>query len=152
MTEIDWLSLAKDYGEAALSVVGTVLVFLVSTVSGVAAWAFKRHKARMAKHYNLITELGKAFVGFKEGSAQDHAKIKEAVMGQRAEIHLLKQTIDPLKAGMLNLEGAIRNQNDTLNRYVEKMGVVQGKLDAVFSVFDAQAARATDVLKRGTKP
>lgn len=144
---IDWLEVAKEYGPATLSVVGSVLAFLISTLWAAAIWAYGRHRKQMTTLQKAVLRVVETQTSDREATAGEHGKIKEVFLGYRAEIHLLKLEISPLKAGMLNLEGAVKNQNDTINKYVEKMGVVSGKLDAVFSVFEAKA-RATDILKQ----
>lgn len=148
MDQIDWLDLAQEYGPAALSVVGSILAALFSGFCAAATWAWSKHKDRTLKLQMTITEIGRMLNAYRDNSSTEHGKLRDTILGQRAELHLLRQTVDPIKGGMLNLEGVIKNQNDTINRYVEKMGVVQGQLQAVFKFLDA-APRATDIKLRG---
>ena len=137
------LTLAKEYGPGAFSVVGSVLAFLFSTFWAAVIWAWRKHKAHMETLENLIHSLKEHVDHDREQNASEHLFIKESMAAFRAEVHLLELQVNPLKAGLLTLEGAVRNQNETINRYVEKMGVVSGKLDAVFRFIDA-VPRPTD--------
>jgi hypothetical protein len=140
---MDWLKFLNE-NEPALTVLGAVL----AAFWGFIVWIWSRHKKFMKYQNTALVKLGEGIANDRKESLSEHAKIKETLMSYRAELHLFKKEMEPLKPAILNLEGAIRNQQHTINDYVEKMGKVSGKLDAVFAVFEAQA-RATDVLKRG---
>jgi hypothetical protein len=138
---------AKEYGPMAMTVLGAVASAIFSGLMWIAKWAWDKHQAEMASVTQAMNRLEKNIVDNRTLATADHIKIKEVLQMFRAEMHLLKVGVDPLKAGILTLEGQVRNQNETINRYVEKMGVVSGKLDAVFRFIDAQP-RQTDSLNK----
>lgn len=144
MTSADVIDLVKEYGPAVMTVIGSVASVIFSWLLWLVRFLWKKHKAQTKHLRDSIVEIGKLFSEYKDASTTEHAKIKETMTAYRAELHLLKVTVEPLKAGILSLEGAVKNQNDTINRYIEKMGVVQGKLDAVFKFIDAPN-RSTDL-------
>lgn len=133
---IDWAELFRSYGPVIASVIGSILTAVFTLILWLVRWGWKKHKRQMLAIAKSIESTGQVLEAYQKQSALEYDKLRESLLAYRAELYLLKQTIEPLKAGMLSIEGQIKNQNDTINRYVEKMGIVSGKLDAVFRFID----------------
>ncbi len=142
------VELAKEYGPMAMTVLGAVASAIFSILMWIAKWAWEKHQSEMNSVTQAMARIEKNVADNRHLATADHIKIKEVLQMFRAEMHLLKVGVDPLKTGILTLEGQVRNQNETINRYVEKMGVVSGKLDAVFRFIDAQPRQTDSISKQ----
>lgn len=150
MDKPQWLQLAIDLGPAVAAVVGGILAFLWSVFMLAARWAWKRHQEKMQEHTDALTAVAKAHESLKgalsaalEINHAEHERVRKHIDALRAEIHLGKTESQALKGGLLNLEGAIKQQQNVINSYVEKMGEINGKFSAIFKFIDAPR-RATD--------
>jgi len=144
MSAGDLLNFLKEYGPTILSAVGSILTAVFSVGLWMLQYGWKKHKRQMSLLSKSIDTLSETFSKLQDHTRVEHGAIKESLMVYRAEMHLLKQSIEPIKGGMLGLEGAINHQSQRVDRYIERMGAMEGKFDAVFRFIDA-AKRATDV-------
>lgn len=133
----------RDFGPIILSVMGGILALFSSALVTIARYAWKSHQKRMELMATALRDLANGIKKTGDHSESEHKKIWDAVNGLRAEFHLGNQRTDHIKAGLLSVEGTIKNQQDTIMKYVERLVTVDSKLDAVFRIIDARA-RATD--------
>jgi len=143
MLELDLSQLAKDYGPAALSLVGSLALGAFGVASGVARWAWKKHNRRMAQVADVIRELAKSI---EKSTAEHHnesANLWKSIHGLRADLQVTIQRIDPVSKDLSEVQGSIKTLNQTIMNYAERMAAVSGKLDAVFRFMDAPK-RASD--------
>lgn len=137
MLEIDLTQLAKDYGPAALSLVGSLALAAFGVASGVVRWAWKRHNERMAKMAGAIQAISKSLDTTAKNNHDEHAAMWKSVHGLRADLQTTIQRIDPVSKELLEVQGSIKTLNQTIMNYAERMATVSGKLDAVFRFMDA---------------
>jgi uncharacterized protein YoxC len=141
--EIDLLQLSKDYGPAALSVVGSLVLAAFGLASTVARWAWKKHEKRMGQMAQAIQNLAKSLEASTKDHHNEHATLWKSVHGLRADLQATTQRIDPVAKELLEVQGSIKTLNQSIMNYAEKMAAVSGKLDAVFRFMDAPK-RASD--------
>lgn len=139
-----YIELAKDYGPAVLSVIASVMSGLFSVGLWLAQMAWRKHKKQMLSLAKSIEAIGTEQKSIIDLSRKEHAKLWEMTATLRAELHLSNQKSDTIKAGLLGLEGTMRQQTTRIDTYIERMGQAEGKFAAIFKFLDAKP-RATDV-------
>lgn len=139
----DVLQFVKDYGPAFLGIVGSIIASLLGALGFLLRIAWRRHAKAMVAQAKSIEHLAEALQGNKESSRAEHGKIWEALQAFRAESHLTKNGLDYLKSGLLASEGAMKHQTSRIDAYIERMGQLDAKIEAVFRWLDANK-RATD--------
>lgn len=144
MLEIDILQVAKDYGPAVLSIVGSIALAAFGVASTVARWAWKKHNERMMRMVSAIQVLAKSLESSSKENHDDHATVWKSIHGLRADLQTTIQRIDPVSKDLLEVQGSIKMLNQTIMNYAERMATVAGKLDAVFRFMDAPK-RSSDV-------
>lgn len=144
MLDLDLLQISKDYGPAALSLVGSLALAAFGVASGVARWAWKKHTERMSKMAESIQLLAKAIKENAKNNHDEHSTMWKAVHGLRADLQVTIQRIDPVSKELLEVQGSLKTLNQTIMNYIERMGIMSGKLDAVFRFMDA-SKRSSDV-------
>lgn len=137
MLELDLAQLAKDYGPAALSLVGSLALAAFGVASGVARWAWGRHNERMAMMAEAIQAISKSLEGTSKSNHDEHATMWKSVHGLRSDLQATIQRIDPVSKDLSEVQGSIKTLNQTIMNYAERMATVSGKLDAVFRFIDA---------------
>lgn len=141
--EVDILQIAKDYGPAALSVVGSGVLAAFGAVLTAARWVWKKHTRRMSQMAEALKSLA---VSIEKASTDHHdesANLWKAIHGLRADLQVTIQRIDPVSKDLSEVQGSIKTLNQTIMNYAERMAAVSGKLDAVFRFMDAPK-RASD--------
>jgi len=138
---MDTLDLAKEYGPAILSVVGTVLVTVFSGIWGTLAFIWKLQKKRLTKLEEHSSSLCAAIRGTKEAFGEEHSKIRESLITYREEVKGIAKIVEPFKRELSHLEEVIRHQSESIHLYAERMGAVGGKIDALFKLMDAKGVR-----------
>lgn len=133
---IDLMHLLEVFGPPILAAVGAVM----SAVMGCAIWIAQK---AWGVHTARLEAVGSRIVALEDAVADSGEKQRKAIQAMRAELELAKRGAEVLKAGMLSLEGATKAQQATINAYIESMGQMKGKLDAIFRFMDA-SPRASD--------
>ena len=144
MLELDPLQIAKDYGPAVLSIVGSVALAAFGVASTVARWAWKKHEKRMMQMATAINTLAQNLEKSSKDNHNDHALVWKSLHGLRADLQVTIQRIDPVSKELLEVQGSIKTLNQTIMNYIERMATMAGKLDAVFRFMDA-TKRPSDV-------
>lgn len=143
MTTDEIWKLLEVFGPPVLAVVGAVCTLVFSALAGLLRWAWGKHQRRMGLMAEALTELAQAVRSQRESHEAEDQRLWDAVQGVRAEVALAARSSDSHRAGMLSLEGAIKAQTGTLNSYIERMGKMEGKFEAIFRFMDAPR-RASD--------
>ena len=142
------LLLSQDFSEQTKLKVGVLLAVSVILTSWLIKNLYKKQKKQAVELVAALALIEKNISYNRTLATADYSKVKEILQAFRGEMHLLKIGVDPLKGCLFSLEGQLKNQNDTLMKYVEKMGVVSGKLDAVFRFIDAQPRNSDQANKQ----
>lgn len=109
------------------------LALLMLIVYSVTQTNTKRRYEAIQKQLNQIhNELA----AFETRQNETWERYRNIISGHKAETHLLRQSVEPLKTGLLLLEGAVRNQTDTLVKALERLGVTNAKIGHVYQYLD----------------
>lgn len=144
MLDVDLLHILKDYGPAALSIVGSIALAAFGVASTVARWAWKKHLERMNKMSEAIQSIARAVQKNSNLNHDEHSAMWKSVHGLRADLQATIQRIDPVSKELLEVQGSLKTLNQTIMNYIERMGIMSGKLDAVFRFMDA-SKRSSDL-------
>lgn len=143
MTSDQAIEIAKEFGPLVLSAVGALLALLGSLAATIARSAWRSHRSQMSLMADALKKLAEAIADAEKENKGEHDKVRSTLQNLRAELQLSATKSEYLKAGMLSLEGALKSQVSRLDGYIEKLGQVHSKLDALFKFIDAPR-RATD--------
>lgn len=134
------MELFEEYSQLILGILGSVMSVFFSGFVWAVKSAWKAHRKEISCLSNSIANLRESHV-----EARNHqAKLTDITQGLRAEMHLATKSMDYAKMGLTALEGAIQQQQKTINQYVERIAMIDGQLAAVFKFVDAKR-RSTDV-------
>jgi chromosome segregation ATPase len=140
MTDQEIVALIKEWAPTVLSAVATMFF---GVLNAMAVYMWRQYKTKNKQLVDAVKKMAEDLQSYREGSAADHQKIADQVKAQRAEMHLMKKDIEPVKAGLLQIEGVLKHQGQRLDDYVKTLGTVEGTLKAIFKFIDAPK-RATD--------
>lgn len=142
------LTFLKEYGPAMASVVGTVLAALVGMIIWLGKVSWAQHEEKVDKALKLLEEMPGRHAHIEASAGAEHKKIWESMQGLRAELHLSSKGNEHIKAGLLNLEGVVKVQQETIHQHIVMLAKLDSKLDAVFRFMDAPR-RASDTKPQG---
>lgn len=145
--EIDWLAIARQYGPAAASVVGSIVTGALTLIWATLMLFWRMQKRRMDKVDVQIGRLCRSVREGREQASEENEKMRETLASYRSEVVHLKAQVEPLKASVQSIEGAVKTQNTTINNYVERMGEVNGQLDTVFRFIESYPRSKIERLK-----
>jgi len=137
------LTIAKDYGPIFLSVVGTILLAVLSGIGWMVGYIWKNEKKNIKTIADGFKSLAESFTVLEKQNISEHGKLWDIIQQQRAELGIHIRSNDHLKSTIMNLEGIVKSQQETLFKHVEKITRVDSKLEAIFRHLDAPK-RATD--------
>jgi hypothetical protein len=138
------VEIAKAVGPILLSIVGAVVMALLSAIGWGLRVMWRTHKRQMAQASQALKALADgAETDRKEREAQI-LSLKEGLMGVRAEVALTSRGTQDALARVLEMGGMIRLQQEALEKNNGLLERVNGKLEAMFRFIDAPR-RATDV-------
>ena len=144
---VSLLDIAKDYGPAALAIVGTVLGFLLSGIAFFARLAWKHHTQRMNNLVKVTADLAKAMREHENATDKRFTEQEQIVQGLRAEMHLAQQKWDHIRVSLLGCEANMKSQQNTITEHIRELAKIDSKLEAVFRFVDRHVV---DVPKRAT--
>lgn len=133
MTTDQIIDLIKTFGPTLLAAVGAVATGLGAVAGVLARLAWKAHTERIENIVKALKEVAKAV---------DDADTAMGAM--QTELKLTARATETLKEGLLRVEGMFEAHRATLCAYIEKLGIIDGKLTKVFEFIDAPR-RATDL-------
>lgn len=135
------LQIAKDYGPAALSLVGTGLGAAFGVVGFVVRYAWKQHTARITNLVKVTADLAKS-IRDHEKTTEERFKLHEhTIQALRAEMHMAQQKWDHIRVSLLGCEANIKSQQNTITEHIRELAKVDSKFDAIFRFIDAPQRR-----------
>lgn len=138
------LELAKQYGPTILSIVGALLMALFSGLAALVRWAWQSHRKQMEAMAADIKALARDVAAAKDENHDEHSKVWRSIQDLRAQLLVFNQCIEHVKVGLSSAEGSMKSHTFRLDGYIEKIGKIDSKLEAVFRWLDANK-RATDM-------
>lgn len=123
--------------------VGSVFTVILLVIGYLLKRILTAEKEKTEAILTRNAELTSEFTQLKEKNAEEHAKIWEVTQQMRVELTMHIRANESIHSSLLNLQGVVKSQSDTLYMHIEKITTANAKLEALFRFVDA-AKRPTD--------
>lgn len=151
LTPDQMVELVKTVGPVIASILGAIVVALLSAIGWGLRLAWKIHNRRLATMTKALEALAKASDHNKDGHESEQRRIWEALQSLRAEIALERKSHEGVTRAVFNLEGVVKSQQGEIKESNGLLRDVVGQLKALWRFVDAPK-RPTDNENGGGEP
>ena len=131
-----------------LAAVIAAMATLVSMTAMSVGWLLKTIYRANTQRLNSISDGFKAIdttlQKHEKQNQDEHAKIWTSMQELMTDIKLNSQKSEHTKASLESLENTVKTQQSTIFKYIEKLSMIDSKLESVFRLMDSPV-RITDI-------